>query len=112
LPATKVTLITYGISFGSLRVKEEVTSYKMQRLSINHHTISLIAHTGKIVAKILRRRIERKIEVVLGEDLFGFRRGKGISDATGMLRISERNFERDAEVCVRVCVFHRLAEGI
>jgi hypothetical protein len=29
-----------------------------------------------------------------------------------MLRISERNFERDAEVCVRVCVFHRLAEGI
>ena len=29
----------------------------------------------KIVAKILRRRIEKKIEDVLGEDKFGFRRG-------------------------------------
>jgi hypothetical protein len=27
-----------------------------------------IAHTAKIVARILRRRIERKIEDVLGED--------------------------------------------
>ena len=38
-------------------------------------TISLISHTAKIIAKILRRRIERKIEDVLGEDHFGFRRG-------------------------------------
>jgi hypothetical protein len=36
--------------------------------------ISLIAHTANIVAKILRRRIERKIEDVIGEDHFGFRR--------------------------------------
>jgi len=28
--------------------------------------ISLIAHTAKIVAKILRRRIEKKIEDALG----------------------------------------------
>jgi hypothetical protein len=35
-----------------------------------------IAHTAKIVAWMLRRRIERKIEVVPGEDQFGFRRGK------------------------------------
>jgi hypothetical protein len=84
-------------------LKEEATRYKMQRLSINHHTISLIAHTAKIVAKKLRRRIERKIEDVLGEDLFGFRRVKGISDAIGMLRtISERNFEIYAEMCVCV----------
>jgi len=41
----------------------------------------------KIVAKILRRRIEKKIEDVLGEDKFGFRRGKGTRDAIGMLRI-------------------------
>jgi hypothetical protein len=52
----------------------------------NHHTISLITHTAKIVAKILRRRIEMKIEDVLGEDEFGFR-GKGTRDAIGMLRI-------------------------
>jgi len=33
-------------------------------------TISLIAHAAKIVAKILRRRIEKKIEDVLREDQF------------------------------------------
>jgi hypothetical protein len=38
----------------------------------DHRRISLIAHTVKIVAKILRRRIEKKIEDVLGEDQFGF----------------------------------------
>ena len=43
----------------------------------DHRTISLIAHTAKIIAKIFRRRVERKIEDVLGEDQFGFRRGKG-----------------------------------
>ena len=52
----------------------------------DHRTISLIAHTAKI-GKILRRRIEKKIEDVLGEDQFGFRRGKGTRDANGMLRI-------------------------
>jgi len=31
----------------------------------NHRTTSIIAHTAKIVAKILRRRIEKKIEDVL-----------------------------------------------
>jgi len=29
----------------------------------DHHTISLIAHTAKIVAKILRRRIEKKLRM-------------------------------------------------
>jgi hypothetical protein len=67
----------------------------------DHRTISLIAHTAKITAKILRRRIERKIEDVLGEDHFGFRRGKGTWDAIGMLRIiSEGTLELDAELCV------------
>jgi len=66
-----------------------------------HCTISLIAHTAKIVAKILVRRIEKKIEDVLGEDQFGFRRGKGTWDAIGMLRIiSERTLEIDEELCV------------
>ena len=67
----------------------------------DHHTISLIAHTAKIVAKILRRRLEKKIEDVLREDQFGFRRGKGRRDATGMLRIiSEWTLEIDEELCV------------
>jgi len=58
-----------------------------------HRTISLIAHTAKIVAKILRRRIKKKIEDVLGEDQFGFRSGKETRDAIGMLRISERTLK-------------------
>ena len=29
----------------------------------DHHTISLMAHTAKIVAKIFRRRIERKLRM-------------------------------------------------
>jgi len=31
--------------------------------------------------------LKKKTEDVLGEDQFGFRRGKGTRDATGMLRI-------------------------
>jgi hypothetical protein len=53
-------------------------------------TVSLIAHTAKIVAKILRRKIERKIEDVLGEDQFGFRRGKRTRNAIGVLRIKQK----------------------
>jgi len=67
----------------------------------NHRKISLFALTANIVAKILRRRIEKKIEDVLGEDQFGLRRGKGTRDPIGMLRItSERTLEIDEEVCV------------
>jgi len=69
----------------------------MQRPS----TVGLIAHTAKIITKILRRRIERRIENVFGEDQFGFRRRKGARDAIGMMRIiSERTLEIDEELCV------------
>ena len=51
--------------------------------------ISLISHT----AKVLRRRIEKKTEDVVGEDQFGFRRRKGTRDTDGLLRmISQRTF--------------------
>ena len=67
----------------------------------DHRTISLIAHTAKILVNILSRRTKKKIEYVLGEDQFGFRRGKGTKDAIGMLRIiSERTLELDE---LRVC---------
>ena len=67
----------------------------------DHRTISLTAHTGNIIAKVLRRRIERKIEVLLGEDQFGFRRGNGTRFAVGMMRIiAERTSEIDEELCV------------
>jgi hypothetical protein len=63
-----------------------------------HHTFSLMAHTAKRVERILtrRRRTERKSEDVLGESRFGFRKGKGTSDARGMLGIiSPRTFSKD-----------------
>jgi len=85
---TEVTMI-------ALKKKPQATRHSDQR------TINLIAHSAKIVAKILRRRFEKKIEDVLGEDVFGFRRGKGTKNATGMLRIiSERTLEIDEELCV------------
>ena len=45
--------------------------------------------------------MKKKTEDVLGEDQFGFRRGKGTRDATGMLRIiSEQTLEIDEELSV------------
>jgi hypothetical protein len=39
------------------------------------------------VASVIGRRSKKKIEDILGEDQFGFRKGKGTRDAIGMLRI-------------------------
>jgi hypothetical protein len=62
----------------------------------DHHTISLITHTAKIVARILRRWIERNTQDATGEDQFGFRTGKVTRDAIGMIRIiSERTLDID-----------------
>jgi hypothetical protein len=59
-----------------------------------------IARTAKILARILRGRIERKIDGVAGEDQFGFVRRKGIRDGIEMLGIiSERNMDIDEELC-------------
>jgi hypothetical protein len=49
----------------------------------DHHIISLTAHTAKTAAKILRKNTGKKIEDILGEDQFGFRKGKGTRHATG-----------------------------
>jgi hypothetical protein len=54
---TEVTMI-------ALKMKPQATKCS------EHRTISLIAHTAKIVAKIHRRRFEKKIQDVLGEDEF------------------------------------------
>ena len=41
----------------ALKKKPQVTKFS------DHRTVSLIAHTAKIVAKILRRRIQRKLRM-------------------------------------------------
>jgi hypothetical protein len=41
------------------------------------------------------------VVLVLGEDQFGFRKGKGTRDAIGMLRIiSERTVDIGEEICI------------
>jgi hypothetical protein len=52
------------------------------RKCTDHCTISLTAHAAKVVASVIRRS-ENKIEDVLGEDQFGFR--KEARDAIKML---------------------------
>jgi len=67
----------------------------------DHRIISLIAHTAKIIAKILRRIIQRKVEDVLGEDQSGCRRGKETRDAIWMRRIiAERTMGIDEKLCI------------
>jgi hypothetical protein len=53
------------------------------------------------VASVIRRKSEKKIEEVPGEDQFGFRKGTGTRDVIGMLRIiSERTLDIDEEICI------------
>jgi hypothetical protein len=99
----------YFTQFTMITLKKKPHSTKCS----DHRTISLNAHIAKIVTKILRRRIEKKIEDVLGEDQFGFRRGKGIRDAIGMLRIiSERILELDEELSVCFIDCHKAFDRI
>jgi retron-type reverse transcriptase len=50
---------------------------------------------------VIRRRSEKKIEDIIGEDQFGFKNGKGTRDAIGMLRIiSEQTLDIGEEICV------------
>jgi Reverse transcriptase (RNA-dependent DNA polymerase). len=51
----------------------------------DYRTIRLISHTGKIVARILSKRLESKIEEVIEKDQFGFQKGKGTRDAIGLM---------------------------
>ena len=66
-----------------------------------YRTLSLISHTSKVMLNILKDRLENKIEAHLGEDQFGFRKGRGTRDAIGALRIlGERSIEVDKELNV------------
>ncbi|KAL1446126.1 hypothetical protein WDU94_014018 [Cyamophila willieti] len=65
-------------------------------------TISFICHLTKAITRILIKRIESKVEEHLGDDQFGFRKGKGTRDAMGCMRmISERMMDvnKDVYVC-------------
>jgi hypothetical protein len=65
----------------------------------DNRSISIITNTVMIVAKIIIRKLEKKIEDLLREKQFVFRREKGIRDATGKLRIiSEQTLKIDKKL--------------
>jgi|AKYZ01.1.fsa_nt_gi Reverse transcriptase (RNA-dependent DNA polymerase). len=67
----------------------------------DYRTLSLTAHVSKIVTAIVLKRIDRKIEEVLTEDQFGFRKGRGTREAIMALRlILEKRMEVNKSTCV------------
>jgi len=44
-------------------------------------------HTSKILTRIIKRKIEQKVDYCLAEDQFGFRKSKGTREAILALRV-------------------------
>ncbi|KAI5717433.1 hypothetical protein M8J77_005795 [Diaphorina citri] len=68
----------------------------------DYRTISFICHITKAISRILIKRIEGKIEEHMGDEQFGFRKGRGTRDAMGCMRmLSERllDVNRNLYVC-------------
>ncbi|PGH37471.1 MAG: hypothetical protein CRN43_21000, partial [Candidatus Nephrothrix sp. EaCA] len=68
-----------------------------------YRTISLLTHASKILLKVIAKRLQAKAEAdkCLGEDQFGFRKGRGTRDAIGALRmLTERSLEHKQEVYI------------
>ena len=54
----------------------------------------MVSHASKIVLKILTKRVQAEADAIsfIGEDQFGFRKGKGTRDAIGALRVIGEKF--------------------
>ena len=70
----------------------------------NHQTISLTSHASKIILKLLTKQWEPKVVGIhfVGEDQFGFRKGRCTRDAIGVLRnLGERSLRhgKDTFIC-------------
>ncbi len=69
----------------------------------DHRTISLLTHASKVLLKVLTKRIQAKADNIgfLGEDQFGFRKGRGTREAIGSLRVlAERRLQHGQDVYV------------
>src|ERR1043165_833317 len=69
----------------------------------DHRTISLLTHASKIMIKIITKRLQSRAEAdkCLGDDQFGFRKGRGTRDAVAALRIlTERSIQHSQDVYV------------
>jgi len=61
----------------------------------------------------LDEETEKKIEDVLGEDQFGFRRGRGTRDRIAILRIiSERSSDIDRELYASYINSHKTSDRV
>ena len=63
----------------------------------------MLTHASKVLLRVLTRRLQAKAEAdgCLGDDQFGFRKGRGTRDAIGALRIlTERSLENNQEVYI------------
>ncbi len=68
----------------------------------DHRTIALIAHTAKLLLKMITARIKTKLEDVIAVEQFGFRKGVGTREAIFALRtICERaiQVQQDLYLC-------------
>src|SRR6218665_3303380 len=77
----------------------------------DHRTISLLTHASKIVLRVLTKRLQSRAERdnCIGEDQYGFRKGKGTRDAIGALRVmTERSLQHGQNIDVCFC---RLRKG-
>src|SRR6218665_2194556 len=77
----------------------------------DHRTISLLTHALKIVLRVLTKRLQSRAERdnCIGEDQYGFRKGKGTRDAIGTLRVmTERSLQHGQNIDVCFC---RLRKG-
>jgi Reverse transcriptase (RNA-dependent DNA polymerase). len=73
----------------------------LQEESPARKSVSASERGMKIVARILSKRLESKIEEIMKEDQFGFQKGKGTRDAIGLMRIiSERVLDVNEEMCL------------
>jgi len=66
-----------------------------------HQPSDTIIHASKVLLRVLTKRLQAKADAdgCLGEDQFGFRKGRGTRDAIGVLRMmTERSLENNREV--------------
>ena len=69
----------------------------------DHRTISLLTHASKIVLRVLTKRMQSRAETndCLGEDQYGFRKGRGTRDAIGALRVlTERSIQHGQDIYI------------
>src|ERR1043165_3207476 len=83
-----------------------VIPIQKKRNAINcedHRTISLLTHASKILLRIITKRLQTKAETdnCLGEEQYGFRKGRGTRDAVAALRvIAERSIQHGQDIYI------------